>query len=215
MLKQLNQQVPPYIAEMKRIKTDRNASEKSIEGKLRKLVSEEWSLARSGKYQELQERLQGVVQLNDRAETLLNQLINAKKNLDQFLSKCKLIDQRIHEMLSDPNMLITQFFRMGGHGNVQPQYAAVFAPCNNEMTKCLNGIKEYTCLMRAVETAERNTYLVVRDYENFKSRYEIMKILSDATYTYEYVLNHYENGITALNSNVQSLQSVIKQLAAL
>ena len=69
--------------------------------------------------------------------------------------------------------------------------------------------------MRAIETAERNTYRMVKDYENFKSRYEIMKILSDATYTYEYVLNHYDNGITALNSNVQSLQSVIKQLAAL
>lgn len=215
MLRSLKTQVPPYIESMKNIKRTRKAGEKANEEKLRFLVSDRCSLSRSGNYQQLQQSLQETVELNDRAEALLNQVVNAKKNLTLFLNKCELMDQRIHAMLEDPNMLITQFFRTGGHGNAESQFVTVYSRCESEMDKCLNGLKEYQCLIGAIESAVKKTYDEVKRYHHFESRHQIIKNVADAVFTYKDVLNHYDNGIIALKVNIQGLESVIKQIAAI
>ena len=215
MMRSLKTQVPPYIASMKNIKRTRKAGEKANEDKIRLLVSDRFSLSRSGNYQQLQQSLQESVELNDRAEALLNQVINAKKNLTLFLNKCELMDQRIHAMLDDQNMLITQFFRSGGHGNAEGQFVMVYSRCNNEMDKCLNGMKEYQCLIKAIESTVKKTYDTVKRYQHFESRYLIMANLAEAVYTYKDILSHYDNGIVALKVNIQGLESVIKQIAAI
>lgn len=83
------------------------------------------------------------------------------------------------------------------------------------MNKCLNSMKSYQCLTKAVESAVKKVYDEVKQYHYFEDRYQIITNLSDAIYIYENVLNHYESGINVLKVNILGMESVIKQIASI
>lgn len=215
MLRSLKADVPNYVNNLKKIKKTRKDGEVSTIKQINTLISDRCKLARSGNFQQLQQSLQNTVELNDRAENLLNQLINAKNSLTLFISRCELMNQRIHAMLEDRNALITQFYTSWGHGDVTNQFALVFSCCENEMNKCLNSMKSYQCLTKAVESAVKKVYDEVKQYHYFEDRYQIITNLSDAIYIYENVLNHYESGINVLKVNILGMESVINQIASI